>query len=125
MTPEEAVLLAEEFEHIISAEDIAETLPLTQGDGSIYRKDEETGEVNHEKVVVGAEHARVNFKMSMPKLQGPNFSKFIEAARTLSEFKPEEDLVKKYSDTDIEKVNTGGIIGTIANEMIKKKHGES
>lgn len=123
MTPEEAVLLAEEFEQIISAEDIAETLPLTQGDGSIYRKDEETGQVNHEKVSLGAEHARVDFKMSMPKLQSPDFSKFIEAAKSFTE-DTEIKTVKTYSEEDIEKVNTGGIIGAIANEMIKKKHGQ-
>ena len=45
MTPEETALLTEELEQAISAEDIAEILPLTQGDGSVYRKDEETGKV--------------------------------------------------------------------------------
>ena len=29
----------------------------------------------------------------------------------------------KLSESDIDKVNTGGITGTIANEIIKKKHG--
>ena len=123
MTPEEATLLAEDFEQaIISAEEIAEVLPLTQGDGSIYRKDE-TGAVNHEKVVTGAEHARVNFKMSMPKLQGPDFATFMEAAQYIMEtgnIKP----VKTYSEADIESVNSGGIIGSLANEIVKKKHSE-
>ena len=58
MTPEQTAMLAEEIERTISAEDIEEVLPLTQGDGSIYRKDE-TGAVCHEKVVTGAETARV------------------------------------------------------------------
>ena len=125
MTPEEATLLAADFEQaIISAEDIAETLPLTQGEGSIYRKDEETGAVSHEKVFTGAEHARVNFKMTMPKLQGPDFTMFIEAAKniTLSNM---TKTVKTFSDEDIEKVNSGGIIGSLANEIIKKNHSEN
>lgn len=120
MTPEQAALLAEDFEQSISAEDIAEVLPLTQGEGSVYRKDE-TGTVNHEKVVTGAEHARVNFRMSLPKLQGPDFTTFKNAAEYLSAtgyIKP----VKKYSEEDIESVNSGGIIGSMANEIIKKKH---
>lgn len=122
MTPEEAMLLAEDFEQAISAEDIEEVLPLTQGEGSVYRKDEETGKVNHEKVSTGAEKARVSFKMSMPKLQSPDFKSFMEAARHLKETGVVK-FVKTYSDDDIEKVKTGGIIGAMANEIIKKKHG--
>ena len=52
-------------EQLITLEEISEVLPLTQGDGSIYRKDE-TGHVNHEKISTGAEKARVSFKMTMP-----------------------------------------------------------
>ena len=122
MTPEQTELLAQELEIAISAEDIAETLPLTQGDGSVYRKDE-TGAVNHEKVVTGAENARVSFKMSMPKLQSPDFKSFLDAAKNLKETGSIK-FVKTYSDDDIEKVKTGGIIGAMANEIIKKKHGQ-
>ena len=84
MTPEQTALLAQELEEAISVEDIEETLPLTQGDGSIYRKDD-TGAVNHEKVVTGAENARVSFKMAMPKLQSPDFKNFLDAAKNLAE----------------------------------------
>ena len=31
---------------------------------------------------------------------------------------------KTYSNDDIEKVKSGGIIGAMANEIIKQKHGE-
>lgn len=124
MTPEETALLTEELEQAISAEDIAEILPLTQGDGSVYRKDEETGKVNHEKVSTGAETARVTFKMSMPKLQSPDFKSFLDAAKSLAETGTIK-MVKTYSDDAIEKVNTGGIIGNIANKIVKKQHGES
>ena len=124
MTPEETALLTEELEQAISAEDIAEILPLTQGDGSVYRKDEETGKVNHEKVSTGAETARVSFKMSMPKLQSPDFKSFLDAAKSLAETGTIK-MVKTYSDDAIEKVNTGGIIGNIANKIVKKQHGES
>ncbi len=123
MTPEEAMLLAEDFEQAISAEDIEEILPLTQGEGSIYRKDEATGKVNHEKVSTGAEKARVSFKMSMPKLQSPDFKSFMEAAKHLKETGVVK-FVKTYSDEDIERVKTGGIIGALANEIVKKKHGQ-
>lgn len=123
MTPEQTAMLAEEIEKVISAEDIEEILPLTQGDGSIYRKDEETGIVNHEKVVTGAETARTTFKMSMPKLQSPDFKNFMEAAKHLKETGVIK-LAKTYSNDDIEKVKTGGIIGAMANEIIKKKHGQ-
>ena len=123
MTPEQAAMLAEEIERVITAEDIEEVLPLTQGDGSIYRKDEETGQVNHEKVVTGAETARTTFKMSMPKLQSPDFKSFMEAAKHLTETGTVK-VSKTYSNDDIEKVNTGGIIGAMANEIIKQKHGE-
>lgn len=124
MTPEETALLTDELEQAISAEDIAEILPLTQGDGSVYRKDEETGKVNHEKVSTGAETARVSFKMSMPKLQSPDFKSFLDAAKSLAETGTIK-MVKTYSDDAIEKVNTGGIIGNIANKIVKKQHGES
>lgn len=123
MTPEETALLTEELEQAISAEDIAEILPLTQGDGSVYRKDEETGKVNHEKVSTGAETARVTFKMSMPKLQSPDFKSFLDAAKSLAQTGTIK-MVKTYSDDAIEKVNTGGIIGNIANKIVKKQHGE-
>jgi len=122
MTPEETALLTEELEQVISAEDIAEVLPLTQGDGSVYRKDE-TGTVNHEKVSTGAERARVDFRMSMPKLQSPDFKTFMEAAKHLAETGTVK-MIKKYSDDDIERVKTGGITGAIANQIIKKQHGQ-
>ena len=124
MTPEQTAMLAAEIEKVISAEDIEETLPLTQGEGSIYRKDAETGVVNHEKVVTGAETARVTFKMSMPQIQSPDFTSFVEAAKQIGKeksVKPE----KTYTNDDIEKVRTGGIIGAMANEIIKKKHGQN
>ena len=123
MTPEETALLTEEMEQVFSAEEIAEILPLTQGEGSIYRKDEETGMVNHEKVVTGAETARVSFKMSMPKLQSPDFKSFIEAAKHFAESSPPPKVVKTYADEAIERVKTGGIIGDIANKIVKKQHG--
>ena len=107
----------------ITAEDIAEALPLTQGEGSLYRKDEETGKVNHTKVSTGAEKARVSFKMSMPKLSGPDFKGFIEAAKAVAETGTIA-FVKTYSDDAIEKVKTGGITGAIANQLIKNKYGE-
>lgn len=110
-----------ETEHLITLEEIAETLPLTQGDGSLYRKDE-TGHVSHEKVATGAETARVSFKMNMPKLSSPDFKTFISAAKQIAETGT-TTLLKKYSESDIDKVKTGGITGTIANEIIKKKHG--
>ena len=123
MTPEQAALLADELDTAISVEDIEEVLPLTQGDGSVYRKDE-TGAVNHEKVVTGAETARVNFKMTMPKLQSPDFKSFMEAAKHLKDTGVVK-FVKTYSDDDIEKVKTGGIIGAMANEIIKRQHGKN
>lgn len=113
--------ITKETEQIITHDDIAEALPLTEGDGSLYRKDE-TGQVNHEKVSTGAETARVSFKMSMPKLSSPDFKTFISAAKQIAETGT-TTLLKKYSESDIDKVNTGGITGTIANEIIKKKHG--
>ena len=76
MTPEQTALLQDAINQVISADDIAEVLPLTEGDGSIYRKDE-TGVVNHTKVVTGAEHERVNFNMSMPKLSSHDFKTFM------------------------------------------------
>ncbi len=122
MTPEQTAMLAEDLEQFISAEDIAEVLPLTQGDGSVYRKDE-TGVVNKEKVVTGAETARVSFKMTMPKLQGPDFKTFIAAAKSVAETGTVK-FIKTYSDDDIEKVKTGGIIGAMANQIIKRQHGQ-
>jgi len=121
MTPEQTALLAEAVERVITAEEIEETLPLTQGDGSVYRKDE-TGNVSHTKVITGAEHARVTFKMSMPQLSSPDFKAFMAAAKNI--MKNGTIYVAAYSDSDIEKVNTGGITGSIANEMIKRKYGE-
>lgn len=122
MTPEQTAILAQELELAISVEDIEEILPLTQGEGSVYRKDE-TGAVNHEKVVTGAEHARVNFKMSMPKVQSPDFKNFMAAAKSLAETGSIK-IVKTYSDEAIERVKTGGITGAIANQIIKKQHGQ-
>lgn len=109
-------------EQLITVEDIAEVLPLTQGDGSVYRKDE-TGQVNHEKVNTGAEKARVSFKMSMPKLSSPDFKSFISAAKSIAETGTAV-FVKTYSDADIDRVKTGGITGAIANKIVKKKYGE-
>jgi hypothetical protein len=117
-------MLAEEIGSTISAEDIAEVLPLTQGDGSVYRKDEVTGEVSHDKVVTGAETARIRFSMTMPKLQSPDFKSFMEAAKNLKETGSTKPETKKYSDDDIERVKTGGIIGAMANKIVKKKHGQ-
>ncbi len=113
--------ITKETEQIITHDDIAEALPLTEGDGSLYRKDE-TGQVNHEKVSTGAETARVSFKMSMPKLSSPDFKTFISAAKQIAETGT-TGLHKTYSESDIDKVKTGGITGAIANEIIKKKHG--
>ena len=124
MTPEETALLTQELDEVINIDDIAEVLPLTQGDGSVYRKDEETGKVNHEKVSTGAETARVSFKMSMPKLQSPDFKSFMEAAKHLKETGVVKIPGKKYSEEDIERVNTGGIIGALANQIVKKQHGQ-
>lgn len=107
----------------ITAEEIAEVLPLTQGEGSLYRKDEETGKVNHTKVSTGAEKARTTFKMSMPKLASPDFKSFIAAAKAVAETGTIA-FVKTYSDEDIERVKTGGIIGAMANQIIKKQHGQ-
>ncbi|GEM_PF-5578798 len=123
MTPEETALLENSVEQVISASDIEEVLPLTQGDGSIYRKDETTGKVNHEKVDTGAETARVSFKMSMPKLSSPDFKAFMNAAKSIAETGTIK-FVKTYSDDDIERVKTGGITGAIANKIIKKQHGQ-
>ena len=109
-------------EQLITLEEISEVLPLTQGDGSIYRKDE-TGQVNHEKISTGAEKARVSFKMTMPKLSSPDFKSFISAAKSIAETGTTA-FVKTYSQSDIDKVKTGGITGAIANQMIKKKYGE-
>ena len=122
MTPEQTALLQDAINQVISADDIAEVLPLTEGDGSIYRKDE-TGVVNHTKVVTGAEHARVNFNMSMPKLSSHDFKTFIQAAKILAETNTAQ-VLNTYSDNEIEKVKTGGITGAIANEIIKKQHGQ-
>ena len=110
-----------ETEQLIKLEDIAETLPLTQGDGSLYRKDE-SGHVSHEKVATGAETAKVSFKMNMPKLSSPDFKTFISAAKQIAETGTAK-IIKTYSESDIDKVKTGGISGAIANEIIKKKHG--
>lgn len=109
-------------EKMINIEDIEEVLPLTQGDGSVYRKDE-TGNVSHEKVSTGAETARVSFKMSMPKLSSPDFKSFISAAKSIAETGTAA-FVKTYSQSDIDRVKTGGITGAIANEIVKKKYGE-
>ncbi|MCM1265723.1 MAG: hypothetical protein NC200_05945 [Candidatus Gastranaerophilales bacterium] len=107
----------------VTAEDIAEVLPLTQGEGSLYRKDEETGKVNHTKVSTGAETARTSFKMSMPKLSSPDFKSFIAAAKSVAEA-GSIAFVKTYSDDAIDRVKTGGITGAIANKLIKNKYGE-
>jgi len=122
MTPEQTALLQDSVNQLISADDIAEVLPLTEGDGSIYRKDE-TGSVSHSKVVKGAEHARVNFRMTMPTLSGQDFKMFMEAAKNLANSDVSK-IVRMYSETDIDKVNTGGITGEIANRIIKKQHGQ-
>lgn len=107
----------------ITADEIAEVLPLTQGEGSLYRKDEETGKVSHTKVSTGAEKARTSFKMSMPKLSSPDFKSFIAAAKSVAE-SGTIAFIKTYSDDAIEKVKTGGITGAIANKLIKNKYGE-
>ena len=122
MTPEETALFMQEVEHVISAEDIAEALPLTEGDGSIYRKDEE-GNVCPEKVVQGAEHERVNFRMRMPEIHSPDFKKFLSDVNQLVETGTIK-TAKTFTAEAIESVKTGGIIGSIANEIIKSKHGE-
>lgn len=112
-------------EQLITAEEIAEVLPLTQGEGSIYRKDEETGHVNREKVNTGAEKARTSFKMSMPKLSSPDFKTFISAAKQLAETGSAIAVfTKTYNKSDIEKVRGGGVSGAIANEIIKNKYGK-
>lgn len=108
---------------VITAEEIAEVLPLTQGEGSLYRKDEETGKVNHTKVTSGAETTRANFKMSMPKLASPDFKSFIQAAKSIAETGTIA-FIKTYSDDDIDRVKTGGITGAIANKLIKDKYGK-
>lgn len=108
------------YEQLITLEDIAEVLPLTQGEGSFYRKDE-TGHVNHEKVSTGAETARVSFQMTMPKLSSPDFSNFISAAKHLTETNS-LNAIKAYSKSDINKVKTNSITGAIANNIIKEKY---
>lgn len=122
MTPEETEMFMQEVEQVISAEEIEEILPLTEGNGSIYRKDE-TGSVSHEKVVQGAEHARINFRMRMPEIHSPDFKKFISDVTQLAETGSIK-TAKTFSADAIESVKTGGIIGSIANEIIKSKHGE-
>ena len=117
MTPEEALMLAEDFEQAISAEDIEEMLPLTEGDGSVYRKDE-AGEVNHEKVSTGAEHARVTFKMAMPKLQGPDFATFMEAAKHLTEKYGPDGYVKLYSPQSRKRVQLDKLQTLLADNTL-------
>jgi hypothetical protein len=80
--------------------------------------------VMSKKGMTGAETARVNFKMTMPKLQSPDFKSFMEAAKHLKDTGVVK-FVKTYSDDDIEKVKTGGIIGAMANEIIKRQHGKN
>ena len=48
---------------------------------------------------------------------------FISAAKSIAETGTAA-FVKTYSQSDIDKVKTGGITGAIANQMIKKKYGE-
>ena len=62
-------------------------------------------------------------QQELPKLQGPDFATFMEAAKHLKETGVVK-FVKKYKDDDIEKVKTEGFIGAMANEIIKKKHGQ-
>ena len=82
--------------------------------------DEATGRF---KISTGAEKARVSFKMTMPKLSSPDFKSFISAAKSIAETGTAA-FVKTYSQSDIDKVKTGGITGAIANQMIKNKYGE-
>jgi len=103
-----------------------DALYYTEGEGSEYRTtvDENgTKRVNKEKVVKGAERAKVDFKFSLPKLTGPSWDDFKDAFKMVATTGTIQQAF--YDSGDIEKVNTGGFIGNIANKVIQKKYGQS
>lgn len=102
--------------------DIEDTLPLTEGDGSIYRKDND-GKVNLEKVVSGAVNAAKNFKIVKPSIEGIDFNKFKDAFKNVKISK--EEFLAKYNKDEIESVNKGGVVSDIANKIIKNKYGDT
>jgi len=102
--------------------EIEETLPYTEGDGSVYRKDEK-GNINIEKVVNGAVTAVKNFKIAKPEIDGVDFKKFAKTLKNLNI--TEEEFRERYAEKDIEGVNTGGIVGDIANEIIRNKYSDT
>ncbi|MCD8378180.1 MAG: hypothetical protein LUB59_05275 [Candidatus Gastranaerophilales bacterium] len=106
-------------EEVITME---EALPLTVGDGSEYRTDvDDRGikRVNKEKIVQGMKAAVNTYKPELPTLSGAKFVAFVKAAKTVA-----QGYLPQYTDDDITKVNSGGIIGNIANNLIKNKYGE-
>lgn len=93
------------------------TLPLTVGGKEAdYRKDE-NGRVSHQKVEENA--IKIGSNIKIPEHSGQNFLDWIKGYNDVAT----TGSIQTWSNETIEGVNTGGLIGNIANQIIKNKHG--
>lgn len=105
-----------ENEDLVAA--MEEVLPLTVGDGSEYRTETDERGVRHvkkEKIINTGRQLAPQIK---PNWKG--LPKFTEDYKCVVQ----KGHVKTYSNKVIKGVNTGGVIGNIANKFIQKQYGE-
>lgn len=98
--------------------EMEEVLPLTVGDGSVYRTEtdnEGVRHVNKEKVMITGQQLGNQIK---PNWKG--LPRFTEDYKYIAS----TGRTKTYSHETISKVNTGGIVGNLANQVIKNKYGQ-
>lgn len=90
------------------------TLPLTVGGKEAdYRKNISHSEISRRAIEIGS-----NFNMKIPELSGQNFLDWINGYNDVAT----TGSIQTWSKETIEGVNTGGLIGNIANQIIKNKH---
>lgn len=95
------------------------TLPLTVGDKAGYRTDVEGNRLTSTDFKNIAIKIGDNFKLKTPIPSGQNFLDWVKGYNDVAT----TGSIQTWSNETIEGVNTGGLIGNIANQIIKNKHG--
>lgn len=95
------------------------TLPYTVGDKAGYRTDVEGNRLTSTDFKNIAIKIGDNFKLKTPIPSGQNFLDWVKGYNDVAT----TGSIQTWSNETIEGVNTGGLIGNIANQIIKNKHG--
>lgn len=94
------------------------TLPYTVGDKAGYRTDEKGNRFTSTDFKNIASKIGDKFKLKPPIFSDQNYIDWIKGYNDVAT----TGTIQTYSNEEIERVNTGGFIGNLANALIKQQH---